>query len=259
VRPSEIDAAAQLLAAIDEVLDPGIAALSENVAQGSVQERSALDRASSAVADAASKISTLEELMVPSDFFVKIPEEYSSLPVLRGRATVDFVLKKGGGEKFDIDGDLFDKAVLRMVVDGYNAPLTGGNFVDLINKGFYNNMKIQRSDGFVVQTGDPDGPADGYIPLGAREPRKIPLEIMVKGDKEPMWGSTTEEDMRGYAATTLPFQSYGTLGMARTEFEDDSASSQFFWLLFDSDLTPAGKNLLDGASCFGYTIEVPTF
>ena len=48
-----------------------------------------------------------------------------------------------------------------MVVDGYNAPLTGGNFVDLINKGFYNNMKIQRSDGFVVQTGDPDGPADG--------------------------------------------------------------------------------------------------
>ena len=45
-------------------------------------------------------------------------------------------------------------------------------------------------------------------------------------------------------------------GMARTEFEDDSASSQFFWLLFDSDLTPAGKNLLDGQySCFGYTLD----
>lgn len=79
----------------------------------------------------------------------------------KGRATVKFVLKKGGGEKFDIDGMLYDKAALSMVVDGYNAPLTGGNFVDLINKGFYNNMKIQRSDGFVVQTGDPDGPADG--------------------------------------------------------------------------------------------------
>jgi cyclophilin family peptidyl-prolyl cis-trans isomerase len=36
----------------------------------------------------------------------------------------------------------------------------------------------------------------------------------------------------------------------------DSASSQWFWLLFDSDLTPAGKNLLDGRySCFGYTVE----
>jgi cyclophilin family peptidyl-prolyl cis-trans isomerase len=44
--------------------------------------------------------------------------------------------------------------------------------------------------------------------------------------------------------------------MARSEFEADSASSQFFWLLFESDLTPAGKNLLDGRySCFGYTTE----
>lgn len=37
----------------------------------------------------------------------------------------------------------------------------------------------------------------------------------------------------------------------------DSASSQVFWLLFESDLTPAGKNLLDGRyACFGYTIDV---
>lgn len=44
--------------------------------------------------------------------------------------------------------------------------------------------------------------------------------------------------------------------MARSEYEPDSASSQFFWLLFESDLTPAGKNLLDGRySCFGYTVD----
>jgi cyclophilin family peptidyl-prolyl cis-trans isomerase len=44
--------------------------------------------------------------------------------------------------------------------------------------------------------------------------------------------------------------------MARGEFENDSASSQFFWLLFESDLTPAGKNILDGRyACFGYTTE----
>ncbi len=31
---------------------------------------------------------------------------------------------------------------------------------------------------------------------------------------------------------------------------------RWFWLLFDSDLTPAGKNLLDGRyACFGYTTE----
>jgi len=44
--------------------------------------------------------------------------------------------------------------------------------------------------------------------------------------------------------------------MARDEYEMNSASSQFFWLLFESDLTPAGKNLLDGRyNCFGYTVE----
>ena len=30
--------------------------------------------------------------------------------------------------------------------------------LELVNKGFYNNFKIQRSDGFVVQTGDPKVP-----------------------------------------------------------------------------------------------------
>jgi peptidylprolyl isomerase len=71
-----------------------------------------------------------------------------------------------------------------------------------------------------------------------------------------LYGSTSEDDGRGYQAAVLPFQSTGALGMARAEYEADSASSQFFWLLFESDLTPAGKNLLDGRySCFGYTTE----
>lgn len=133
----------------------------------------------------------------------------------------------------------------------------------------------------MIQTGDfnPDGPIHGFVPKGEKEERKVPLEIAVKvcvyvcmhsstvlsvvwyllllqGDEELLYGSTTEDDMRGYAATVLPFQSYGALGMARSEFESNSASSQFFWLLFESDLTPAGKNMLDGRySCFGYTVD----
>lgn len=47
---------------------------------------------------------------------------------------------------------------MRIVVDGYNAPVTAGNFVDLVQRGFYNNIEVQRADGFVVQFGDPDGP-----------------------------------------------------------------------------------------------------
>ena len=48
--------------------------------------------------------------------------------------------------------------MMRIVVDGYNAPLTAGNFVDLVDQKFYDGMAVQRADGFVVQTGDPEGP-----------------------------------------------------------------------------------------------------
>ena len=58
---------------------------------------------------------------------------------------------KPDGSQFNVDGKLYDKVNLVMVIDGYNAPLTGGNFVDLVNKGFYNKKVITRSDGFVVQ------------------------------------------------------------------------------------------------------------
>ena len=47
---------------------------------------------------------------------------------------------------------------MKIVVDGYNAPVTAGAFVDLVEKKFYDNMEIQRADGMVVQTGRPEGP-----------------------------------------------------------------------------------------------------
>ena len=84
------------------------------------------------------------------------------------------------------------------------------------------------------------------MPEGSSQVRKIPLEVYVKGDKSPIYGSTFDDDGRGGYAASMPFNAYGALGMAREEYDTDSASSQWFWLLFDSDLTPAGKNLLDG-------------
>lgn len=49
-------------------------------------------------------------------------------------------------------------------------------------------------------------------------------------------------------------------GWAREEYDPNTGSSQFFWLLFDSDLTPAGKNVLDGRyPVFGYVVEGADF
>lgn len=48
------------------------------------------------------------------------------------------------------------------------------------------------ADGFVVQTGDPEGPAEGFIDPSTEKPRTIPLEIMVEGEKVPFYGATLE-------------------------------------------------------------------
>lgn len=154
-----------------------------------------------------------------------------------------------------------------MIYFKHKAPVTGGNFIDLVKKGFYDNMDIQRSDGFVVQTGNPKGDAEGYVGTpsksvgaGKNGERLIPLETFVKGDKGPFYETTIEDEGRGGEATVMPFSSYGAMGWAREEYDPNSGSSQFFWLLFDSDLTPAGKNVLDGRyPCFGYVVEGADF
>ena len=126
---------------------------------GSVQQRASLDNANRYQDVLAKELSVFEQLMVPDNFKRTIPEEYSSLPALQDRAEVLMTIKKADGSQYEINGELYNDVTIKMVIDGYNAPLTGGNFVDLIKKGFYNNKAITRSDGFVVQTGD-NSPTD---------------------------------------------------------------------------------------------------
>ena len=78
----------------------------------------------------------------------------------------------------------------------------------------------------------------------------------MKGDKLPLYEETMEDVGRANEIPVLPFNAYGTLAMERAEFEPNSASSQIFWLLKDSEVTPTGSNLLDGRyAVFGYVTE----
>jgi peptidylprolyl isomerase len=203
------------------------------------------------------EVGKLEELMV-SGFPYSVPAEYSNLPQLKGRATVEVVVRKDGDEPFDIDGTIYKEGRMTLVIDGYSAPVSAGSFVDLVARGFYDDRPVIRSDGFIIQTGKPDS-GDGYSTKDGTV-RTIPLEVFAKGDDAPLYGVTLEDDGRGAAATVLPFSSFGTLAMARDEFEPNTASSQFFWFLFEPDLTPAGRNLMDGSwSVFGYTVQGEKF
>ncbi|CAK9322581.1 unnamed protein product [Citrullus colocynthis] len=193
-------------------------------------------------------VGSVEEDMVDG-FPYEVPEEYKNMPLLKGRAAVDMKVKVK-------DNPNLDECVFHIVLDGYNAPVTAGNFVDLVERHFYDGMEIQRADGFVVQTGDPEGPAEGFIDPSTEKTRTIPLEIMVEGEKAPLYGETLEELGLYKAQTKLPFNAFGTMAMAREEFDNNSASSQVFWLLKESELTPSNANILDGRyAVFGYITE----
>jgi peptidylprolyl isomerase len=183
-------------------------------------------------------IGILEASMV-TGFPYTVPADYRNLPQLQGRAAIEIATTKGN---------------ITVVVDGYSAPVTAGNFVDLVQRGFYNNLSFTRAEkDYVLQIGDPPGEEVGFIDPKTKKYRAIPLEVMVKGDKEPTYGVTMEDAGRFREEPVLPFSSFGALAMARPEYEPNGGSSQFFFFLFEPELTPAGRNLLDGRySVFGY-------
>lgn len=191
--------------------------------------------------EALNKIGQLEELMV-SGFPYEVPDEYNNLPQLKGRATIAVKTTKGD---------------LTLVVDGYSAPVTAGNFVDLVQRGFYDGLAFTRAEeSYVLQIGDPPGKEVGFIDPKTGKYRAIPLEVLVKGDPAPTYGVTLEDAGRFLEQPVLPFSAFGALGMARPGDDPNGGSSQFFFFLFEPELTPAGLNLLDGRyAVFGYVTE----
>jgi peptidyl-prolyl cis-trans isomerase B (cyclophilin B) len=189
-----------------------------------------------------------------------------NLPRLEGKATVAMVVK---GETITIE------------VNGTNAPITAGNFVDLVQRGFYDGLVFHRvvrdPEPFVVQAGDPNGKNPNFPleQLGTgnftdpttNQPRFIPLEIKPEGKAKTLY-STTLGDLyntqvldkirRGEAPdaaerntpilSPLMKHKRGAVAMARSDFPD-SASSQFYITL--SDL-----QFLDGKyAVFGYVTQ----
>jgi peptidylprolyl isomerase len=235
-----------ILASIPDAKKPEAQALVVQVKDGiSLLEKAVEAKDRETVIDLKAKIlrsvGDIEELMV-TGFPFEVPSEYANLPQLKGRATVAVETEKG---------------LITVVVDGYSAPVTAGNFVDLVDRGFYDGLPFIRSEeSYVLQTGDPEGKEEGFIDPGTGKYRNVPLEVLVRDDKEPVYGITLEDAGRYRDEPVLPFSAYGTVAMARAEAEPDSGSSQFFFFLFEPELTPAGLNLLDGRyAVFGYMIE----
>ena len=181
------------------------------------------------------------EAMLVGPFPFQIPDEFAALPRLLGRATVLLSTTQGD---------------LTVVVDGYNAPLTAGAFVDLVQRHFYDALPFNRAEDFyVLQTGDPKGPAEGFLDPATKVERTVPLEIRVPGQEQPYYNQTFEDLGLFKAEPVLPFNAKGTLGWAHSDGALDDGSSQFFLFLSEPELTPAGLNLIDGRyAAFGYVV-----
>ena len=132
------------------------------------------------------------------------------------------------------------KGVIKVQLDGKNAPLHVANFCELAESGFYDNTKFHRLvPGFVVQGGDPNT-------------REMSVEDVVLGNPGPDGipgtggpGYRIKEEF-----STNPNNSHvdGALAMARSQ-DPNSAGSQFYFCLGPQ------HGLDSGYTVFGTTIE----
>ncbi|MEG2707428.1 MAG: peptidylprolyl isomerase [Erysipelotrichaceae bacterium] len=115
-----------------------------------------------------------------------------------------------------------DYGMIKAELNGDVAPITVTNFIDLANKGFYNNLTFHRIiDGFMIQGGDPNGDGTGGS------------DKNIKGEFESNNISNNIKHTRG------------VLSMARAQ-DPDSGSSQFFIMhqdapSLDGDYAAFGK------------------
>jgi peptidyl-prolyl cis-trans isomerase B (cyclophilin B) len=169
----------------------------------------------------------------------------NSLPRLEGKATV----------KMNING-----GSITIELDGENAPITAGNFVDLVERKVYDGLVFHRvvtqPQPFVAQGGDPQGKdpefsgtlgTGGFVDPETNEQRYIPLEIKLQGDDQPTYDKALGQQGRNAVNVVLSHKR-GAIAMARSQMPN-SASSQFYFALSQLDF-------LDGDyAVFGYVTE----
>lgn len=145
-------------------------------------------------------------------------------PCLRGQALIRLETSRG---------------TVDLRLDGEAAPLTAGNFLDLVRRGVYNGTAFHRvvrePVPFVVQGGDPTSvdpsvPATAYgqgdfVDPATNRARTIPLELRLKSESEPRYG----EQLAAPSQVRQLQLSHerGALAMARSQ-SVNSASAQFY-------------------------------
>ena len=114
-----------------------------------------------------------------------------------------------------IEIEMQDGGKIELVLDRNNAPISVDNFINLVNKGFYDGLTFHRIiPNFMIQGGDPEGTGMGGS------------DKTIKGEFKVNGVNNSISHVRG------------VISMARSQ-DYNSASSQFF-------ITNADSTFLDG-------------
>ncbi|CAA7405709.1 unnamed protein product [Spirodela intermedia] len=191
------------------------------------------DKVSVSLASSLDTVAELELVQAPGLSFL-LPEQYLRYPRLTGRGLVEFTLEKGNGSTFfpSTGGEPKSTATVQVVIDGYSAPLTAGNFA-----------KLCASQAILSDNEADDG--RGY---------SVPLEVMPSGQFEPLY--KTKLSIQDGELPVLPLSVYGAVAMAHNADSDEySSPSQFFVYLYDKRNSGLGGLSFDEGqfSVFGYT------
>ena len=150
--------------------------------------------------------------------------EQASSPCLQGKASVELTTSKGS---------------ITLELNGDAAPVTAGNFLNLVQRGAYNGTVFHRvvrdPVPFVVQGGDPSSsdPATpksqygtgSFVDPTSGQARFVPLELSFNGEDQPRYGRVVSNPTE-LLQLKLSHER-GALAMARSQ-APDSASAQFY-------------------------------
>ncbi|XP_009334619.1 peptidyl-prolyl cis-trans isomerase CYP37, chloroplastic isoform X1 [Pyrus x bretschneideri] len=203
------------------------------------------DKVSVYLASSLDTIAELELLQAPGLSFL-LPEQYQRYPRLIGRGTVELTIEKGDGSTFspEAGGEARKTATIQVVIDGYSAPLTAGNFAKLVIDEAYTGTMLSSTDQAILS----------YSGLDKNSGISVPLEIKPSGQFEPLY--KTKLDVQDGELPVLPLSVYGAVAMAHSEVSDEYSSPyQFFFYLYDKRNAGLGGLSFDEGefSVFGYT------
>ena len=208
------------------------------------------DRTSIRTANALERIASLELLQAPGLPY-PIPKVYEKLPRLVGRALVEITIQNSNETPVFLPSNSENgpskEAKLQLVLDGFSAPITAGNFMKHVLDGDYNGSSLSVSRESVLTGRQGSG-------VGS-----IPLEIREIGEFEPTYRS--QLDVLAGELPVLPLSIQGAVAMAHLPGADNSvgyvSAEQFFIYKFDRSSSGLAGFAYDEGSfgVFGYVVN----